>query len=88
MDFKCYKCKQKFAFLKDVCDHLRYIHFLSDHFEEMGCIANKNISCTKTFATFKGLRNHAMTCIKSNQPIEKPKVRVDMFFLGDKSYVK
>lgn len=66
MDFECFKCQKNFGTLKDVCNHLKFIHFIKDHFQPIECVVRNNKNCKKTFSTFASLQTHVKKCQASS----------------------
>lgn len=67
MDFICYKCKKKNSKLSEALKHLKKIHFVTDHVDEIHCLVPE---CTKTFCTFDSLRTHLKSRNAHQSPID------------------
>lgn len=62
--FKCYLCFSEFNDEKSTLDHLKKLHEVKEKINSLKCIV-KNSGCTKSYQTWRGLKKHINTCIKS-----------------------
>lgn len=63
MDFKCNICGLELNEINLMVRHLKVIHMVKENVSGIRCVVNKN-SCKKSYASFKALKEHTVSCIK------------------------
>lgn len=70
----CYLCDQTFSNSPEAVKHLKIIHLIKEHVDEIFCIVESKkdrVKCSKTFQTFNGMSAHAKKCVLKTNTFSK-----------------
>lgn len=66
MNLHCYLCDRIFSNLSDANKHLKKVHFVMEHVDEIFCLTsskNSKNKCVKSYRTFRAMNIHVKNCL-------------------------